>query len=272
MTDKPFQAFDDWREASRINLQQGVRPEYAGLTGGLFSIAEPQETDPSPIMIPKEFLSLARTVSCHSDPERWALLYAALWRFKEGEGYLLKLTADPLMQRLLTMEKAVRRDAHKTKAFVRFQSVQDEEGEHFIAWHQSDHDVLPLVAPFFRRRFEVMRWTILSPLRSVTWDGEDLIFHEGVPEAQAPDNEDAMEGLWRAYYRATFNPARIKLKMMRREMPVRYWTTMPETVLIPDMINEAPARVAAMIAHQQEMDARDKIKNRTGKGDENGGR
>jgi hypothetical protein len=43
-----------------------------------------------------------------------------------------------------------------------------------------------------------------------------------MPESEAP-KEDHLEDLWRDYYRATFNPAGIKLKAMKREMPVRHW-------------------------------------------------
>ncbi|PZU43168.1 MAG: uracil-DNA glycosylase, partial [Sphingomonas sp.] len=100
------------------------------------------------------------------------------------------------------------------------------------------------------RRFAAMRWTILTPDQSVAWDGEALTYGPGVGAEHAPA-EDALEDLWRDYYRATFNPARIKLKMMRREMPVRYWKTMPETEIITDMLREAPQRVANMLAHTE---------------------
>ncbi len=53
------------------------------------------------------------------------------------------------------------------------------------------------------------------------------------------------------YYRSIFNPARIKLNMMRREMPVRYWQTMPETQIIQDMLKEAPDRVAQMLKYSE---------------------
>jgi DNA polymerase len=200
--------------------------------------------------VPKAFLGLAKTIACHRDMRKWELLYQLLFRLTHGEKHLLSISTDPLMLALVRIQQAIRRDAHKAKAFVRFREVQDGDSPHYIAWHQPDHFILPLVAPFFSRRFSTMRWTILTPDQSVAWDGEALTYGPGVGAEHAPA-EDALEDLWRDYYRATFNPARIKLKMMRREMPVRYWKTMPETEIITDMLREAPERVAKMLAHTE---------------------
>ncbi len=250
-----FDGFQKWRDKARTYIRQGIAPEYAcwdEAQGGLFAPEACSGTGKDfPVLIPKEFLTLAKAISCHSEDGRWTLLYTALWRLAQGEKNLLALATDPVVRRLRLMEQSVRRDAHKAKAFVRFRLNHDEDGEHFIAWHRSDHDVLPLVAPFFQRRFEVMRWTILSPLRSVHWNGETLLFSGGVPDTCAPA-PDMLEDLWRSYYRATFNPARIKLDMMRREMPVRYWATLPETRIIQDLLSGAEAGVSAMIAHQED--------------------
>ncbi len=146
---------------------------------------------------------------------------------------LLQISTDPLMHELLLMEKSIRRDAHKTKAFARFRLVREEQGDHYIA-----------------RRFAAMMWTILTPDESLHWDGVQLIYGPGVEASQAPEKDD-LEDLWRSYYRATFNPARIKIKAMKREMPVRHWQTLPETDIIADMLAEAPARIEAMIVHQE---------------------
>ncbi len=253
MSIEPFQAFNDWRRDARLFLQEGRAPGQlywsGGAQSGLFDTVR-SGAGGEEILIPKEFISLARTVSCHSDAAKWSLLYTALWRIKHGEKHLLALGNDPLVRKLRLMEKAVRRDAHKAKAFIRFRLTHDEEGEHYIAWHKPDHDVLPLIAGFFGRRFAVMRWTVLTPVRALHWNGEELSWGEGLAEAPA-DIEDRFEDLWRMYYRSIFNPARIKLNMMRREMPVRYWQTMPETQIIQDMLKEAPDRVAQMLKYSE---------------------
>jgi DNA polymerase len=48
-----------------------------------------------------------------------------------------------------------------------------------------------------------------------------------------------MEDLWRLYYKSIFNPFRLNVKTMKRELPVRHWPTLPEAELIPGLIADA---------------------------------
>lgn len=252
--------FDDWRQAARNCLQRGVQPESIVWCDGtapqldLLTVAAAADLPPAdtpPFTVPAAFVQLARKIACHSDAAKWELLYLALWRLAAGEKHLLSVASDPLVHRLHIMERQVSRDAHKTKAFVRFRAVGEDNGrECFVAWHCPDHKILPLVAPFFQRRFGVMNWAILTPQESVHWDGTSLSYGPGTTKEAAPSG-DSMEDAWRVFYRSIFNPARIKLKMMRQEMPVRHWKTLPETQIIPDMLREAPTRVAEMLRHQE---------------------
>ncbi|MBN8624673.1 MAG: UdgX family uracil-DNA binding protein, partial [Planctomycetes bacterium] len=196
--------------------------------------------------VPPAFLELAKNVACHRSPSRWDDLYRLLWRLTHGEPRLLDVATDDDVHLLQRQAKQVTRDAHKAKAFVRFRRVETPEGDRYVAWHRPDHRILPLVAPFFSRRFKEMHWTVLTPDASVTWDGEELHYGPGTPQAEAPAG-DALEELWRTYYAGIFNPARIKLKMMKREMPVRHWATLPETRIIPELLDDAPRRVEAML-------------------------
>jgi uracil-DNA glycosylase len=250
------ESFEEWRSIARLLLAHDIHPDTVVWNAGdgqqgLFPQALlPEKT--AQFSIPREFISLAKDAACHRNPARWTLLYYALWRLTHGEKHLLHLTTDPLMRELEMMRKAVRRDAHKAKAFVRFRKVETEEGDHYIAWHEPDHRILRKVAPFFSRRFSDMRWTILSPDETVSWDGESLSYGPGVPASEAPQ-EDTLEILWQDFYRAIFNPARIKTKAMKKEMPVRYWKNLPEARLISSMLDEAPQRVEAMVKHTEGM-------------------
>ncbi len=252
--------FASWRQAARGYLQAGLKPDdcawpvHDAGQAGLFAPQMPlllTPHAPKTFTIPPAFMDIAEKVACHVSPEKWHLLYSALWRLTQGEKHVLLLAHDPLIHRLMTMAHQVSRDAHKAKAFVRFRSLGTDSGrEKFAAWHCPDHKILPLVAPFFQRRFGVMDWTIMTPQQSVSWNGRALIYGPGVPKEAAPA-DDAMEEVWLTFYRAIFNPARIKVKMMKQEMPVRYWHTMPETRIIPDLLQEAPARVEEMLRHQE---------------------
>ena len=128
----------------------------------------------------------------------------------------------------------------------------DADCEHFIAWYQPDHRILPLAAPFFAERFAIMRWTILTPDESVSWDpiAKRLIPGPGVPRESAPP-EDELENLWRSYYASIFNPARVNPSAMRSEMPVRYWKNLPEVTLLPTLITQSKTRVETMVTRQQ---------------------
>ena len=59
---------------------------------------------------------------------------------------------------------------------------------------------------------------------------------------------DAGEALWLTYYRHIFNPARLKMGMMKKEMPTRYWHNLPEAALITELAQTAHERSAQMVA------------------------
>ncbi|TWU02605.1 UdgX family uracil-DNA binding protein [Stieleria varia] len=245
-------SFDAWRTAARRLLVANVSPSDVQWTDDavqptLFDSDATPNVKAAPFSVPKTFLELAQEVACHRDSKRWSLLYRTLWRLKNGEPDLLKITTDDDVYILHRMQKAVSRDVHKMKAFVRFRKVsQIGEAENYVAWHRPDHRIVHLTAPFFARRFKGMNWSILTPDESVTWDQDSLRYGPGVSASEAPD-DDALEELWKTYYASIFNPARVKVAMMKREMPVRHWPTLPEASLIPDLLHQASARVATMI-------------------------
>jgi DNA polymerase len=233
-----------------VALRAGIAPEHVAWTGddqaGLIPGAD-VETLPAireAPRVPAGFLSLAESVLCHRDAHRHALLYRMLWRIGQGESHLLERATDPDVRRARELEKAVRRDNHKMKAFVRFREVPGET-EAFVAWFEPEHFIVDRVAPFFARRFAGMRWAILTPYRSAHWDGQSLAFAPGSTRAQAPA-DDAQEEMWRTYYANIFNPARLNPKMMRQEMPQKYWKLLPEAQLLPGLVREAGRRVRDM--------------------------
>ncbi len=203
----------------------------------------PAATEPM-FSVPKAFLDIARRVVCHADPERFALLYAALTALRDRPK-LFDDAADPLVRRLYDLDKGVRRDVHKMRAFVRFREVEGDEAR-FVAWFEPDHHIVRLNAGFFARRFASMAWSILTPDECVHWDGE-LSFTPGAKRADAPGG-DPLEATWRTYYASIFNPARLKVKAMTAEMPRKYWKNLPEAALVPGLVAGAEERTRMMIA------------------------
>jgi len=150
---------------------------------------------------------------------------------------------------------------HKMKAFVRFRPIPDGAGPGeplHVAWFEPEHHIVEATAPFFARRFTAMQWAILTPERSVRWDGETLTLGPKARRDQAPPS-DAGEQLWLTYYQSIFNPARLKLKMMQKEMPKRYWKNLPETHQLPGLIRDAGARVRDMAARDAQPPAKPRM-------------
>ncbi|HEX6144869.1 MAG TPA: UdgX family uracil-DNA binding protein, partial [Geminicoccaceae bacterium] len=202
--------------------------------------------DGATVRVPPGFVDLARQVICHRSGERFGLLYRLLWRIAHGERALLEICTDPEVRRVVRMAQSVRRDGHKMKAFVRFRQVAGVAPEQFVAWFEPEHHVVDAVAPFFQARFAGMRWSILTPERSVHWDGAALSFAAGARRESAP-TDDALDDLWRTYYGHIFNPARLKVQAMRAEMPVRYWHNLPEARAIRPLVRAARQRTGDMI-------------------------
>ncbi len=248
--------FESWRAKARGLIAEGARPEEVSWTdsssgqGELFSEAERSaEKGLVEIRVGKAFLDLAKTVACNVDSRRWAILYEIIWRMSVGnERHLLGLATDSAVSKANAMAKEVRRDIHKMRAFVRFRKVGETESgrEQFVSWFEPFHYIVRLNAPFFAKRFAGMDWSILTPQECAHWDGERVRFTSGVSRSEAPD-EDALETLWLGYYRSIFNPARLKLKAMQAEMPVKYWKNLPEAPLIRELTNVAARRRDSMV-------------------------
>ena len=251
--------FDAWRAVVRDLVRAEIAPgdvqwSRGGRDATLFEADRPVALQAPTPTVPRRFVELSRLVAHHSDPERFALLHALLLRLQSERG-LMEVATDPLLARLNRMAKAVRRDVHKTHAFVRFREIDPEPGgapapepgpprRRFGAWFEPEHPTLEIAAPHFARRFTDMDWTIATPDLAAVFEGGALRLAEDGPAAPPP--EDATQGLWNTYYANIFNPARLKVHAMRAEMPRKYWRNLPEARLIPDLIATAGARAQAM--------------------------
>ena len=250
--------YEGWRDAARALAEAQVPPEAvvwraADDAQDLFvsGTAGPPPEAPSRVLrVPRRFAELAPLVACHRDPERFAFLYRLLCRLQEAPR-LLDITTDADVFRIEMMAKSVRRDRHKMTAFVRFREVAVEGAPPaYLAWFEPEHHILALAAPFFVERFRAMLWTIVTPEARASWDGAALHFGPGGARDEVPD-EDAAEEQWRTYYVNIFNPARLKVDAMKREMPIKYWKNLPEASLIAPLVRSASQSEAQMVASPQ---------------------
>ena len=260
--------FAAWRAHARVLLATHVPPHAVAFNDtddtsvqpGLFTAAAqptPVPDLPADARVPnvsKRFVELAQRVALHRDREaKWPLLYRTLWRMTRGdEPHVLSIASDPDVRRLDDMRRQVGRDAHKMHAFVRFREVQETRDDgtpvtRYVAFHRPEHLIVRREAAWFKRRFPVMAFSLLTPDACAHWDPvtKQMTFGQGV-DASAAAQPDDVEALWLTYYAHIFNPARIKLKAMVNEMPRKHWPTLPETRLIPDLLADAPRRLKEM--------------------------
>lgn len=254
----PGENFVTWRAAARRLLEEMVPPSEvlwekdAGLFSSVVHEDAPILKSAKPhLKVPAGFFALAESVACHRDSARWALLYQILWRMTHGgERHLLSITSDPDVAKAGNLAKNVHREIHKMHAFVRFKLIATDATsgrERYAAWFEPENFIVEAGAPFFRKRFANMDWSIFTPKGCVHWNGEQLNFAPGV--AQNPvEDPDALEDAWRVYYRNIFNPARLKVKAMQTEMPKRYWKNLPEAEIIEELIGQSQQRVGEMLA------------------------
>jgi uracil-DNA glycosylase len=245
--------FESWRAIARECITAGMKPSDIIWSFGtashddLFaeSVVNETVTEIQSAKVPKLFLELAQACVCHSDPERFALLYELLTDCIKSP-HILENAAYPLVSKISSMCKSVRRDKHKMKAFVRFNEDHNGDGDRrkFIAWFEPEHFIVEETSSFFMRRFSDMDWCIATPKGTAIFANGSLSFN---PEpARHLELSDVTESLWKTYYANIFNPARVKLNAMRSEMPKKYWHNMPEAALIPELVANAERRVMSM--------------------------
>ena len=238
-----------WRDAARRHLSAQVPPEQI-VWGDTSSVPElfgsqPATKSSATVTVPRSFIALANTVVWHNDPQRFAWLYAFLWRVQNAP-HLMSDRGDVDLARLRRLEKGVHRCQHKMKAFVRFREIgaPDQARRSFAAWFEPTHHTVEPTASFFARRFGDMDWQIITPDVSVQFQSGALSFQTGQAKPDLP--EDASEALWVTYFQNIFNPARLKVQAMQSEMPKKYWKNLPEAATIPELIANAPKRAEEM--------------------------
>lgn len=243
--------FAGWRKAARALALNNVPPAEVTWTvrGGeaeLFANSDDLPAAHKPTFnVPSRFVELVQSAILHRDPQRFAILYRLLVRIHDHPD-LIQVATDRDVGLISDMAKAVHRDQHKMKAFVRFREIGNEPDNRFVAWFEPSHHIVEATASFFARRFADMNWSILTPDVCAHWDGSKIAITPGVDQSCAPA-EDRLEETWLTYYASIFNPARLKVKAMRSEMPKKYWKNLPEAPLIPALIAKSERSTVRMI-------------------------
>ena len=195
--------FDDpakgWRSAARQLLTAHIRPEEIE-----WAFDAPQrETLPrsvgTKVRVTERFLELADHVCLHAAPERFDLLYRLIWRMRLDP--TLMSSDDAEVALLCQMERTVMRAAAEMRRGLRVHMT----GQGTLAgWHDSRHDVLPLIQPWLVRHFSEFSVVVQTPRRQG-------IVRDGVcrwlrPLARPALPRDTGDPMWGSYLRAVHGP------------------------------------------------------------------
>lgn len=207
-----------FRSEARQLLAQQVPPDSVTWTAAPVSADVFQEPQPpsasrprsvaraATAIVPASFLRLCESVVLHRDPARFSLLYRLLWRLVH-EPTLRNDAEDRDMLQAQHMAHAVRRDIHKLKSHLRFVSMPAPPGREpasmQVAWFEPAHHIVEFVAPWFAKRVATGPWVILTPQRSVCWDGERMLYGRGIARDRWPPDEYDTGG-WFACVDAAF--------------------------------------------------------------------
>ncbi len=137
-------------------------------------------------------------------------------------------------------------------AFVRFRFLRTlpSAREYYVAWFEPEHWIVERASPFFADRFTNFDWSIFTPRGCVHWAENKLCFTDAIHKDPIQD-EDELQRLWEIYYCSIFNPARLKLNAMQKEMPKKYWKNLPEAKWIESLADESRARVEQMMEAEE---------------------
>ena len=141
-------------------------------------------------IIPQSFVRMSELVVLHRDAERFDLLYRSLWRLVY-EPELKNDFDDADLARLRQMAQAVRRDIQKMKARLAFRPLRLRGQPVQVAWYEPAHYICETVGTWLANRGADGRWILLTPDRSLRWNGQHLLSAPAV--APLPKAANAMD-------------------------------------------------------------------------------
>lgn len=147
--------------------------------------------------------------------------------------------ADPTVLKVKQIGEKVAKEALRYKGIVRFREI---EPGFFYGPIEPDHQITPLLADHFRRRFPDQRWFIHDRRRNcgVFYDGNEVRFLKDVelkPELAAGFDSDCLskeelewQKLWNVYFKSIEIKERSNPKLQRQYLATRYWKYLVEKV------------------------------------------
>lgn len=169
-------------EATRLLAQQ-VPPDTVQWSAAPAQAVEEEDLDPgraairnraARAIIPQSFIRMSELVLLHRDPQRFDLLYRSLWRLVY-EPELKNDFSDADLARLRQMAQSVRRDIQKMKTRLAFTPVEVRGQSLPVAWYEPAHYIAETVGAWLAKRSSGGPWVVLTPDRSIHWNGRKLL-------------------------------------------------------------------------------------------------
>ncbi|MDH0029783.1 MULTISPECIES: TIGR03915 family putative DNA repair protein [unclassified Acinetobacter] len=141
--------------------------------------------------------------------------------------------------------KKVGREKHRMEAFIRFKKTTDGL---FLSLVRPDFNVLPLIQPHFRRRYQDQRWLIYDEQRkfglyydlheihevSLQADEIDRNLENGFSQSfqlQLDEQEVLYDQLWKDYFNSINIKERQNIRLHVQYLPKRYWRYLNEKLI-----------------------------------------
>ncbi|SFR33961.1 probable DNA metabolism protein [Yoonia tamlensis] len=174
-----------WRDAAKRLIGAGIAPDdilwdYAGRLSPL--VDTPLPAVRRRLQVPNRFLTLANAVIWHQNDDRFARLYALLWRLRSAPN-LMNDSADAGILQLNEYELDVQRAQAKMRKSVSFRDLRQAGARHsFAAWYTPAHHIVEPCAPYFAQRLPDLDWMIATPQLTAQFIDGNLSFHPGQPK------------------------------------------------------------------------------------------
>ncbi len=136
---------------------------------------------------------------------------------------------DPVVGRVMQLDRFVRNERHHMLQFLRFEHLQ---GDVWFAQCNPKANVVGLLMDWFAGRFNTQRFIIYDEVHCVAgvFDGSNWVLAE-TDEVTLPGRsaeEACMQAAWKGFYDAVSIPVRYHPELRRQFMPKRFWKNILE--------------------------------------------
>ncbi|GAA5000078.1 TIGR03915 family putative DNA repair protein [Acinetobacter puyangensis] len=185
------------------------------------------------------FAYLSESIDAHQH-----LFHYCIYVFRQ-QSQVEKDYSHPSVLAIAQWAKKVGREKHRMEAFVRFKKTADGL---FLSLIQPDFNVLPLIQPHFKRRYQDQRWLIydekrhyglyydLQEIHEVSLCAKEIDAHIEIGSSQhfvvALDTEEMLyDQLWKDYFSSINIRERQNIKLHVQYVPKRYWRYLNEKII-----------------------------------------